>query len=73
MNRYRLVGCQVALCSSHYALLTPTAEGLLSLLFPFVWQGAYIPVMPFNMKDVLEVREANYCGGHDRECAAVFF
>lgn len=50
-----LVG-QVALCSSHYALLAPAAEGLLSLLFPFVWQGAYIPVMPFNMKDVLEVR-----------------
>lgn len=49
---------QVALCSSHYALLAPAAEGLLSLLFPFVWQGAYIPVMPFNMKDVLEVNEA---------------
>lgn len=47
---------QVALCSSHYALLAPVAEGLVSLLFPFVWQGAYIPVMPFTMKDVLEVR-----------------
>ncbi|CAM9515935.1 unnamed protein product, partial [Sphacelaria rigidula] len=49
-----LTEAKVALCSSHYALLTPAAEGLVSLLFPFVWQGAYIPVMPFNMKDVLE-------------------
>ncbi|CAN0577473.1 unnamed protein product, partial [Ectocarpus sp. 12 AP-2014] len=49
-----LTEAKVALCSSHYALLAPAAEGLLSLLFPFVWQGAYIPVMPFNMKDVLE-------------------
>lgn len=49
---------QVALCAAHYSLLAPCAEGLLSLLFPFVWQGAYIPVMPFNMKDVLEVRSA---------------
>lgn len=50
---------QVALCSSHYALLTPVAEGLVSLLFPFVWQGAYIPVMPFTMRDVLEVIKGN--------------
>lgn len=34
---------------------------MLSLLFPFVWQGAYIPVMPFNMKDVLEVRSDVAC------------
>lgn len=46
----------MAICSSHYALLAPVAEGLLSLMFPFVWQGAYIPVMPYNMRDVLEVR-----------------
>ncbi|CAN0455646.1 unnamed protein product, partial [Discosporangium mesarthrocarpum] len=58
---------QVALCSSHYALLNPVAEGLLSLLFPFMWQGAYIPVMPFTMKDVLEVRGpwAAWAAGRD--------
>lgn len=41
----------------------------MSLLFPFVWQGAYIPVMPFNMKDVLEVGSVTSyrvvsCHGH---------
>ncbi|CAM9758208.1 unnamed protein product [Chrysoparadoxa australica] len=45
---------QLALCSSHCALLNPVAEALLSLLFPFVWQGAYIPVMPLSMTDMLE-------------------
>jgi DENN (AEX-3) domain len=45
---------QVVLCSAHYAILNPVAEALLSLLFPFVWQGAYIPVMPSAMTDMLE-------------------
>ena len=30
---------RVALCSKSYALLTPVAEALVSLLFPFVYQG----------------------------------
>lgn len=29
---------KVALCSAHYALLTPVTEAFLALLFPFVWQ-----------------------------------
>jgi hypothetical protein len=45
---------RVALCSKHYALLTPVAEALLSLLFPLQWQGMYIPVLPSGMSDVLE-------------------
>lgn len=45
---------RVALCSQHFALLTPVAEALLSLLFPFKWQGMYIPVLPAGMSDVLE-------------------
>lgn len=54
-----IMGClmketRVALCSSHTALLTPCAEALLSLLFPFEWQGMYIPVMPFAMVDILD-------------------
>ncbi|CAM9247735.1 unnamed protein product, partial [Ectocarpus sp. 8 AP-2014] len=61
-----LTEAKVALCSSHYALLAPAAEGLLSLLFPFVWQGAYIPVMPFNMKDVLEAPVPFLVGIHSR-------
>ena len=31
---------------NNIALLTPIAESLLSLLFPFEWQGIYIPVLP---------------------------
>lgn len=45
---------RICLCSQHHALLTPIAEALLSLLFPLVWQGAYIPVMPLAMVDILE-------------------
>lgn len=45
---------RVALCSKSYALLTPVAEALVSLLFPFVYQGIYIPVLPYNLLDVLD-------------------
>ncbi|KAG5189173.1 hypothetical protein JKP88DRAFT_303023 [Tribonema minus] len=51
-----LTEAKVVLCSSHFALLNPVAEALLSLLFPFVWQGAYIPVMPSAMTAMLEGR-----------------
>jgi hypothetical protein len=44
---------RVALFSRHIALLTPAAEALLLLLFPFEWQGAYIPVVPDVMGDDL--------------------
>ena len=44
---------RVALCSKSYALLTPVAEALISFLFPFVYQGIYIPVMPYSMLDIL--------------------
>jgi hypothetical protein len=51
---YLLVENRVAICSKHYSLLTPVCEGLLNLLFPLVWQGAYIPVMPSSMTDILD-------------------
>ena len=51
---YLLTEARVALCSSHYSILTPVSESLLSLLFPFVWQGAYIPIMPASMTDILD-------------------
>jgi hypothetical protein len=47
---------QVVLCSKHVALLTPVAESLLALLLPFSWQGAYIPVLPTCLLDVIDVR-----------------
>lgn len=47
---------QVVLCSKHIALLTPAAETLLALLLPYSWQGAYIPVLPSSLLDVIDVR-----------------
>lgn len=45
---------KVVLRSNHLSLLTPVAEALLSLLFPFTWQGMYIPILPNNMVDAIE-------------------
>ena len=45
---------KVCFASRNITLLTPVQESFLSLLFPLVWQGAYIPVLPAHMLDVLE-------------------
>lgn len=45
---------KIALLSSHCSILTPVAESLLSALFPFEWQGLYIPLMPYSMLDILD-------------------
>ncbi len=45
---------QVVLHSSHVSILNPICEALLSLIFPLVWQGAYVPVMPEDLIDMLE-------------------
>eukprot|EP00467_Chlorarachnion_reptans_P010992 CAMPEP_0114496288 /NCGR_PEP_ID=MMETSP0109-20121206/5687_1 /TAXON_ID=29199 /ORGANISM="Chlorarachnion reptans, Strain CCCM449" /LENGTH=2039 /DNA_ID=CAMNT_0001673545 /DNA_START=135 /DNA_END=6254 /DNA_ORIENTATION=+ len=37
---------KVLLVSAHSTLLTPVSEALLSFMFPFQWQYAYIPVLP---------------------------
>ena len=62
---------RVALLSSHYALLGPVAEALLSLLFPFEWQGMYIPIMPFVMLDILDAPVPFLVGLHSRYLAEV--
>ena len=62
---------QVALLSSHYALLGPVAEALLSLLFPFQWQGLYVPVMPFAMLDILSAPVPFIVGLHSRYLSEV--
>jgi len=49
-----LTETRICLCSQHHALLTPIAEAFLALLFPLVWQGAYIPIMPLGMVDILD-------------------
>ncbi|GAB5037240.1 Hypothetical protein NocV09_06800120 [Nannochloropsis oceanica] len=58
-NILTVFGClltetRICLCSQHHALLTPIAEAFQSLLFPLVWQGAYIPIMPLGMADILD-------------------
>uniref|UniRef100_A0A7S4R4H9 UDENN domain-containing protein n=2 Tax=Ditylum brightwellii TaxID=49249 RepID=A0A7S4R4H9_9STRA len=66
-----VLGCllketRVAICSQHYALLGPVCEALTSLLFPFVWQGMYIPIMPYSMLDVLDAPVPFLVGLHSR-------
>lgn len=43
----------ICICSKNVALLTPVQEALISLLFPFVWQGCYVPVLPADMIELL--------------------
>ena len=57
---------RVALVSRHYALLCPVAEGLLSLLFPFHWQGMYLPVLPYSMFEMLDAPVPYLVGLHSR-------
>jgi hypothetical protein len=57
---------RVALVSRHYALLGPVAEALLSLLFPFSWQGMYLPVMPYSLQDILDAPIPYLVGLHSR-------
>lgn len=57
---------QVVLCSKYYTLLTPVCEALLGLLFPLVWQGCYIPILPYNMLDILDAPFPFLVGVHSR-------
>jgi hypothetical protein len=45
---------KICFCCSNIALLTPIIESFLSFMFPFVWQGAYIPVLPSYLTEILE-------------------
>ena len=51
---------KVVLCSKRVGTLTPVSETLLALLFPLTWQGAYIPVLPNNLLDVLDVINVSF-------------
>jgi hypothetical protein len=57
---------KVALVSKHYGLLTPCCEALLSFLFPFEWQGIYIPLMPYSTLDILDAPVPFLVGLHAR-------
>mmetsp|Transcript_2113 Transcript_2113/g.9260 ORF Transcript_2113/g.9260 Transcript_2113/m.9260 type:complete len:1300 (-) Transcript_2113:257-4156(-) len=55
---------RVAVFSRYVSILTPVTEALLSLLFPFDWQGAFIPVIPQAMVDMLEAPVPFLLGCH---------
>lgn len=57
---------RVVFTSKHYALLCPVAEALTSLMFPFQWQGLYLPVLPETMLEVLDAPVPYLCGVHAR-------
>ena len=59
-----LAEAKVCLVSRHLSLLAPVATGLVSLLFPFEWQGAFIPVMPASMIEVLDAPVPFFVGVH---------
>uniref|UniRef100_K3W6U9 Arf-GAP domain-containing protein n=1 Tax=Globisporangium ultimum (strain ATCC 200006 / CBS 805.95 / DAOM BR144) TaxID=431595 RepID=K3W6U9_GLOUD len=42
-------------------LLVFSSETLLALLLPYLWQGAYIPVLPASLLDVIDVSELPSC------------
>jgi hypothetical protein len=53
---FRVIAAEfsVTFISSNRSLLTPVQEGFLSFLFPLVWQGVYIPILPRSMLDILD-------------------
>eukprot|EP01033_Poteriospumella_lacustris_P008393 gene8393-6058_t len=55
----------VCLCASNVALLTPIQEALLSFLFPFVWQGCYVPMLPSHLLELLDAPVPLLVGMHD--------
>ena len=44
---------QIILCSSHWSALVDVAETVCALIFPFQWQGVYMPVLPQRLQEFL--------------------
>lgn len=44
----------ICVVAKNISVLTPVQEALLSFLYPFVWQGCYIPILPIQMIDILD-------------------
>ena len=59
-----LIEARVAIFSRYLSILTPVCEALLSLLFPFDWQGAFIPIIPDAMTDMLDAPVPFLLGAH---------
>ena len=69
--KYLCLERQVCIMSSNIALLTPIQEALLSFLFPLVWQGCYIPIVPTAMIEVLDAPIPFLVGIHRRYLANI--
>lgn len=41
--------------SRHPCNLTPAIEAILALIYPFKWPFAYVPLLPFSLRDYLQV------------------
>jgi DENN domain-containing protein 5 len=56
LSIFRCMLNEYSLCfySSNIALLTPIQEAFMSLLFPFVWQGVYIPILERSVIDIID-------------------
>eukprot|EP00615_Pteridomonas_danica_P015605 CAMPEP_0114376802 /NCGR_PEP_ID=MMETSP0102-20121206/602_1 /TAXON_ID=38822 ORGANISM="Pteridomonas danica, Strain PT" /NCGR_SAMPLE_ID=MMETSP0102 /ASSEMBLY_ACC=CAM_ASM_000212 /LENGTH=828 /DNA_ID=CAMNT_0001531225 /DNA_START=181 /DNA_END=2665 /DNA_ORIENTATION=- len=63
---------KVCLVSRKISLLTPTSNALLALLFPFSWQGAYIPVMPTPMLEILDAPVPFFVGVYHQSLVNTF-
>ena len=59
----------ICLCSENIALLAPICESLVSFLFPFVWQGVYVPIMPLDNLEILEAPIPFLIGTHAKYLA----
>ena len=66
VTAFRMICGEFSICfvSKNLALLTPVQEAMLSLLFPLVWQGVYIPVLPKHMLEVLDAPVPIVAGIH---------
>ena len=64
---FKVLASEFSICfvSDNISLLTPVQEALLSLLFPLVWQGCFIPVLPSSMIELLEA-PVPFCVGVPR-------
>ncbi|KAF0682565.1 Aste57867_25363 [Aphanomyces stellatus] len=55
---------RVLVHSSQHGLLMPVAEALCALLFPFVWEHVYIPMLPMKLLDYLQAPVPFFMGVH---------
>ena len=64
---------QVLLTSTQLSILTTASEILLSLLFPFRWSHAYIPVLPHFLIPILSAPMPFLCGINKANLADALF